>query len=858
VKEKAHFSSLRKLLPGVRLITNPAALIVYEVDAAQESGVPDAVIFPTSTEQVCLIAQWAVENRVPLIARGAGTGLAGGAVAERGGLLVEFSLMRQLLELDQQGRRVRVQPGMTNLELDELVKTHGLYYPPDPASGRSATLGGNVATNAGGPHCFKYGVTTNYITGLRFVLPGKRAFISGGQAYDYPEYDFASLLTGSEGTLGLITGIEARLVGLPPAVKTAMAAFSSIEQAGRAVSAVIAAGLVPSTLEMMDQKIAQIIEDYAHPGLPTEAGAILIVEVDGYPDSLEPQMAEVASILEANGVLSLKIAETAEERERIWFARKSAAGAMARLAPAYMLLDGTVPRSRLAEALEETNRICQRHDLHVGYVFHAGDGNLHPFILMYPADREQVERVHNAGREFMEAVVRLEGSITGEHGVGIEKRSYLKLMYSPAEIRAMLDVKEVFDPLGLLNPGKIFSEVEQMAAQPEPANKESSQGALVLVPKTVDEVGKMLAALSAQQKIRIASGVEEGSPKDGHVIYTRELDELVKLGLNDLYVTAGAGMKLTGLQKILAKHGKWTPLASPWEATTLGGLLAENINAPFRVRYGGIRDQVLAMTLALPDGRVIRIGRPVVKNVAGYDLARFVVGSKGTLGLIADVTLKFVPLPRAVSSLIIPIYNLEMAFQVGVRLLSTAVAASGLVMVQSKDLGQPNWEAPYAFIYTAEGHPEDVRTELGLVRSRLEKEQQLTAVEMDAFSAVQVWEQFLRRNESQFIVRLGLPLRLLGQYLQRLDYLLEGSPLFLDISSGFIYTAHPPTDRASARSWLEDLRAGAGGMGGYGVVLSCPKGWEREVDWRGYQPDTRELEKALKARWDPRGILPDF
>ena len=335
---------------------------------------------------------------------------------------------------------------------------YGLYYPPDPASGRSATLGGNVAENAGGPHCFKYGVTTNYITGLKFVLSGGQMLTSGGYAFDYPEYDWTGIITGSEGTLAVVTRIMTRLMRQPPGVMTLMAVFDSVEVAGTAVSAVIAAGLVPATMEMMDQKIARIVEDYAHPGIPTDAGALLIIEVDGYPDSLQPQMDEVSQILKSCGGRDLRIAQSAEEREKIWYARKSAAGAMARLAPAYLLLDGTVPRSALAQALETTNQICTQYDLQVGYVFHAGDGNLHPFILTDPKNPEHLQRAHQAGRDFMQAVVDLGGSITGEHGVGIEKRPYLGLMYTPAELSIMQDLKYVFDPGNLLNPGKIFAE----------------------------------------------------------------------------------------------------------------------------------------------------------------------------------------------------------------------------------------------------------------------------------------------------------------------------------------------------------------------------------------------------------------
>ncbi|MGB9634510.1 MAG: FAD-binding oxidoreductase, partial [Chloroflexaceae bacterium] len=445
------------ILPPSRVIADRSELLVYEVDGGLDRGSPDLVLVPERADEVARIVHWAASQRKPVVARGAGTGLSGGAVAERGGIIVEYSRMNRVLDFDVAGRMATVEPGLINLTLDILAKSKGLYYPPDPASGRSATLGGNIAENSGGPHCFKYGVTANYVTGLEVVLADGRQVRLGGRAFDYPEYDLTALLCGSEGTLGLITAAHLRLIANPPAVKTMMAAFPSVEAAGEAVSAVIAAGLVPATLEMMDQQIMRIINQFTTARLPEEAAAALIVEADGYPASVDPQIAEIEAILRAHGGFDLRVARTAEERETIWYGRKSAVGAMTRLAPAYYLVDVTVPRSKLAPMLAGVNQICADLRLRVGYVFHAGDGNLHPLILIEnPRDRALMERVHLAGRRIVELGVSFDGSITGEHGVGIEKREYMPLMYRPDELAVMRDVKEVFDPTELLNPGKIF------------------------------------------------------------------------------------------------------------------------------------------------------------------------------------------------------------------------------------------------------------------------------------------------------------------------------------------------------------------------------------------------------------------
>jgi glycolate oxidase subunit GlcD len=841
---------------------------------------------------------WANENQVALVGRGAGTGLSGGAVAERGGLIVEFSRLNRILEIDALGRSAVVEPGVINLALDEAVKAVGLYYPPDPASGRSSTLGGNVAENAGGPHCFKYGVTTNYLTGLECVLADGRLVCIGGRAFDYPEYDFVRLLTGSEGTLGLVTKIHMRLLRNPPAVKTMMAVFDSVEQAGTAVSAVIAAGLVPAAMELLDQKITRIIEDYAHPGLPTDAGALLVIDVDGYSNSLAPQIDEVAEILRKNSGYDMRIAENDAEREKIWFARKSAAGAMARLAPAFLLLDGTVPRSRLAEALEATNHICEAHDLKVGYVFHAGDGNLHPFILMYPSDREQVRRVYQAGAEFMHTVVDLGGSLTGEHGVGIEKRSYMPLMFTPIELGAMLQVRQIFDPNGRLNPGKIFPPMETTGRGgsaytailepfqvPNTSFSRPTQGGdppfphlddpplpAEMIPATAEEAARYLASLQRLRHPVRFSGSRSDLPQpagetalrqNAGLLRTARMNELKAFVPQDLYVTAGAGMTLGELQDRLAHQGMWVPADSPWPAASLGGLLAANLNAPLRMRYGGLSDQVLAMTVVLGDGRLLRLGRPVVKNVAGYDLARLMVGSFGTLGLIAEVTLKVAPVPRLRRSLLVPVENLEQGLAWGQRCLPLALVASSVLL--SRGLPVPvALQAPYWLSYTAEGLPEDVEAELGLVRVALQAEKAPEPIQVESFAGTQIWRSLLGETiNTKIKVRCGVAPKDLAAYVQSQTQalsqagagLIPAPTILLDFASGFLYAAADIQDLGEAQAWVDRLRQAALRLRGYTLVVELPVEWEGRLERYGYHPETLSLMHGLKALWDPASIL---
>jgi D-lactate dehydrogenase (cytochrome) len=484
-------SALAGILGADQIIRDPAELMTYERDAGLDAAAPDLVVLPRSAAEVSEIVRLAARYEVPVVARGGGTGLVGGAVAERGGLVISLTRMGEV-EIDQAAPGVLAGPGVANLELDRLAGAVGRMFPPDPASGRTSTLGGNLATNAGGPRCFKYGVTTNYVTRLEVVLASGQAVWLGGQALDSPEYDLVGLMTGSEGTLGIVTRIGVRLVRRPPATRTLMASFESVEQAGQAVSAVIAAGLQPSTLEMMDRTVIRIVEDFVHAGLPVDAEAMLIVDVDGHEPGVDAQADEVGATIGRHGGSDIRVARSAAEREQIWFARKSAAGAFARLAPAYYLVDITVPRTMRAETLRDVHRIAATHRLRSGHVFHAGDGNLHPLIPFDPREPGILDRVLDAGRDMVNLAVARDGSITGEHGVGIEKREFMPVMYRNDELSTMRSVKRAMDPDGVFNPGKILpAEVATAARTPaEPAPSGT------FAPGSVEEAAAGLAALS--------------------------------------------------------------------------------------------------------------------------------------------------------------------------------------------------------------------------------------------------------------------------------------------------------------------------------------------------------------------------
>jgi glycolate oxidase subunit GlcD len=879
--EKAK-EALRALFPRRQVFTDEAALVAYEVDAGLDRGSPQAVVLPRSAEDVVRLVRWAAEYEVPLVARGAGTGLSGGAVAERGGVIVAFSHMNHILDVDTYGRNAVAEPCVINLRLDERVREYGLYFPPDPASQRASTIGGNVAENSGGPHCFKYGVTTNYVMGMNVVLADGRSVRVGGRALDYPAYDLCGLLTGSEGMLALMTAITVRLVRNPPAIKTMLAIFDSIEQAGVAVSAVIAAGLVPATMEMMDQKIIRIVEPFAHAGLPTEAGAALIIEVDGYPESLDAQVHEIAAIMRANAAQGLRIASNEEERNAIWLARKSAAGAITRLTPSYYTVDVTVPRSRLAETLSEINVLLDRYHLQAGHVFHAGDGNLHPMILVAdPRDRDLMQRVHHASWEMVDMVVRKDGSVSGEHGIGIEKREYMPLMFNEAELSAMLDVKQVFDPLNLLNPGKIFPSTQANGSGtasgivhlPTQAGNIPQE---VFAPASAEEAAKGLCALAAAGKSVQITGAEvtevaEAEPekrKVNTILSTAQLRGIKTYAPDDLYVTVGAGTLLSELQAFLANDHKQVPLVSPWPQATIGGLVAANVNAPLRTRYGSLRDLVLCANVVLGDGRVIRAGRPVIKNVAGFDLTKIFPGSHGTLGLLTDLTLKIIVPPRARRTLLFPIADLRHGLQTVLwaqQMLPQALVASAIVLLQGTPPSLSHLVGPALsalvnggglLAYTAEGLPEDVQAELAAVRRFLRETGAPKPLEVEAPTGSDLWARLLgSAPRESLLLRIGLPTSELPTYVQDHASLLNKGTFLADIANGLIYASTTFDSTEEASTWLSSLRQPALAAEGYAAVLSMPAAYENELDRWGYQPQTLAIMQKLKARWDPQGIL---
>jgi glycolate oxidase len=449
-------AELESICGSEHVYTHAHQLKTYESDGLlQYARTPAAAVLPRSAEEVQRVVRACHRASVPWVARGAGTGLSGGALPVEEGVLLVLSRMRRILEVDLPNQRISVEPGVTNLDVSRAVGP-GLFYPPDPSSQIVCSIGGNVAENSGGAHCFKYGFTTNYVTGLEVVLPDGELVQVGGKELDSPGYDLLGAFVGSEGTLGVATKITLRVVPTPEAVRTLVAFFESTGDAGQVVSDVVAAGIVPAAIEMMDRLSIEAAEGATHAGYPTDAGAALVVELDGAEAECEARFEEVVALCDRNGATGIRIAQDDAERELIWKARKAAFAAMGRISPNYYVQDGVIPRTRLPEVLRRIDELAARYELRVANVFHAGDGNLHPLVCYDGSAPGEPERAEELAGLIVQACVDAGGSITGEHGVGVDKKRYMPSMFEEPDLDTFQRLRCAFDPDGLANPGKVM------------------------------------------------------------------------------------------------------------------------------------------------------------------------------------------------------------------------------------------------------------------------------------------------------------------------------------------------------------------------------------------------------------------
>ncbi|MDZ5444930.1 FAD-linked oxidase C-terminal domain-containing protein [Micromonospora sp. 4G57] len=450
-------AALRAAVGPDRVLSDRQELRTYECDGlAQYKVVPALVALPADAAQCAAVVRACVAAGAPFVARGSGTGLSGGALPHADGVLIVTSQMRDILEVAPSDERAVVQPGVINLAVSRAANPHGWYYAPDPSSQQICSIGGNVAENSGGAHCLKYGFTTNHVTGVELVTPDGDRVRLGGRAPDAPGYDLLGAFVGSEGTLGIATEVTVRLTRLPESVRTLLAAFDSTDQAGAATSAIIAAGVVPAAVEMMDALAISAAEAAVHCGYPPGAGAVLIVELDGPEPEVAAQFDQVERLCRDNRAFEIRIAADDVERALFWKGRKSAFAAVGRISPDYIVQDGVIPRTALPEVLRRIGELSAERGIRVANVFHAGDGNLHPLVLFDAAVEGQTERAEEVSGAILDLCVRHGGSITGEHGVGMDKAKYMPRMFTADDLDTMQLLRCAFDPAGLANPGKVF------------------------------------------------------------------------------------------------------------------------------------------------------------------------------------------------------------------------------------------------------------------------------------------------------------------------------------------------------------------------------------------------------------------
>jgi glycolate oxidase len=455
---------LADCLPPGALLTTPEAKRPYECDALSAyHAMPRVVVVPETRAQVEAVVRLCAEYEVPLVTRGAGTGLSGGALPLVDGCLLSLARFNRILDIDTANRTATVEPGVRNLAISEAAAPYGLYYAPDPSSQIACTIGGNVAENSGGVHCLKYGLTVHNVIEVEILTIDGEWLTLGGRGLDAPGYDLLALIHGSEGLLGIVMQVTVKLLPRPQLARVVLAAFDSVEAAGSAVAAIIAAGLVPAGLEMMDKLAIEVAEAYCHAGYPLAAAAILLCEVDGNSVDVAAQIEAVSSVLKHAGASMMRVSQDEAERLRFWLGRKSAFPAIGRIAPDYFCMDGTIPRKRLAEVLEDISALSREFNLPVANVFHAGDGNLHPLIAFDANDDDQMRRAAQLGSRILAKCVAVGGTVTGEHGVGVEKLNEMCLQFSSAELESFFTLKKAFDAKGLLNPGKAVPSLHRCA-----------------------------------------------------------------------------------------------------------------------------------------------------------------------------------------------------------------------------------------------------------------------------------------------------------------------------------------------------------------------------------------------------------
>ena len=664
---------MRSIVGDRHVVEGATSLLTYESDALPGYRKrPAFAVFPGTRDELIAVVRVLAQHGVPYVPRGAGTGLSGGALADDV-VLLGLQRLKRILRIDPGARLAVVEPGVVNAWLTTAAAPHGLHYAPDPSSQTACTIGGNVAENAGGPHCLKYGATLNHILAATVALPSGDVVTLQRPSRAEDGYDLVGAFVGSEGCFGVAVDITVRLTPNPEAVRTLLADFTSVDDAARTTSAIVASGILPAACELMDRATIRAVEASIYAaGYPADAAAVLLVEVDGAAASVAEDAARVEQLCRGGGARAVRVAVDPVDRARLWQGRKKAFGAMGRMAPHLAVQDAVVPRTKLAEILREIAAIGARHRVQVCNVFHAGDGNLHPNIPYNGRDQDEHDRVFAAMREIMTMCIEAGGTITGEHGVGLDKLPYMEHLFTADTLDAMCRLRTAFDPERRANPGKVVPVHSCREWHGTPAHSQHAarggsggsggSGASVRPAHLAPAPGAALTAIERRIADSIAAARAAGAsvfvagagthlpkrPASARSIDVSDSNGVIEYVPDDLTITVGAGMTLQQLDAITGEHNQWCPLL-PWgsDAATIGGTLASAARGPASATLGSPRDLTLGLSFVDGRGAIARAGGRVVKNVAGFDLTRTLIGSWGSLGAITTASLRLRARPVA-------------------------------------------------------------------------------------------------------------------------------------------------------------------------------------------------------------------
>ena len=670
-------ASLGDRYPADRLLTEPSRLAPYESDALTAFRArPEAVVLAESRDEVIDLVRRCHAEGVPFVARGSGTSLSGGSLPVEGGIVIGLNRLNRIRRLDPAEGIAVVEPGVMNAQVSVAAAVHGLFYAPDPSSQSVCTIGGNLAFNSGGAHCLKYGMTSNHVLAAEVVLPDGELVRLGSGSAEPVGPDWLGVFVGSEGLFGIALEVTLRLLPLPEDTRTVLAAYPSLEAAGDAVAATIAAGILPVAMEIMDSLAIRAAESSVRPGYP-DVPALLIVELDGERDAVEADFGRLEAVISHSGATEVRSTSDPDERSMIWKGRKSAFSAVGWLSPDYIVQDGCVPRTRLGEALAAIERMSAEHGLRVANVFHAGDGNLHPLILFDGREPGAVDRAHALAGEILDLCIGLGGSITGEHGVGMEKREFLERMFAPPDIDLMRRLRAAIDPDELANRGKMLPEPagDGRSARRGPGTPTALAGdprvtALSEAVRAARRDGIRMLPRGAGTKPALSTPIGDERSLD-----LSELRGIVQHDPEELTLTALTGTPVAELADALGEQGQYLPFDPPLAAAgaTLGGVVAAGTSGPGRVRHGGVRDAVIGVRFVTGTGELVAGGGRVVKNAAGFDLPKLLVGSLGRLGAIVELSLKVLPAPAEWVTVVADLGSLDAALAALTRLASAGL-----------------------------------------------------------------------------------------------------------------------------------------------------------------------------------------